>query len=156
MDIQAASNFERLFFEAVGRDAAVTAAAFEGFAARGELTIPPAALAALQAMFASTSIDDAEVTATMAATHRATGQVIDPHTAVAVAALRRHPETPGPVVLLSTAHPAKFPDDVARATGTPPPLPLGVDDLGGRPERFARLPAEPDTIKAYVRAFAEA
>jgi threonine synthase len=156
MDIQAASNFERLFFEATGRDAAATAAAFEGFAANGELTIPPAALSALQGMFASATIDDGEVLATIASTHAQTGQVIDPHTAVAVAALRRNPETPGPVVVLSTAHPAKFPEDVARATGAAPPLPLGVDDLGGRPERFERLPAEPDTIKGYVRAFAEA
>jgi threonine synthase len=59
-------------------------------------------------------------------------------------------------VVLATAHAAKFPEDVARASGVTPGLPRAVDGLARRPERFDRLPAEPETIKAYVRAFAEA
>jgi threonine synthase len=156
MDIQSASNFERLFFEASGRDAAATAAAFETFAATGAVTIPPKALEAMRGLFSSQMIGDEEVLATIAGTLKATGELIDPHTAVAVAALRHNGDTPGPVVILSTAHPAKFPEDVTRASGVTPPLPAGVDDLSSRPERFDRLPAEASAIKAYVRAFAEA
>jgi threonine synthase len=74
---------------------------------------------------------------------------------VALSALRRAERFGGPVVVMSTAHAAKFPEAVAKACGVTPELPRGVADLAGRPERFDRLPAEAETIKAYVRAFAE-
>ncbi|HEX7887254.1 MAG TPA: threonine synthase, partial [Phenylobacterium sp.] len=67
----------------------------------------------------------------------------------------RHVSLDGPTVVLSTAHPAKFPEDVAKASGVEPGLPRGVASLSGRAERFDHLPGEADTIKAYVRAFAE-
>ena len=60
-----------------------------------------------------------------------------------------------PVVVLSTAHAAKFPEDVAKACGASPDLPRGVANLADRRERYDRLPAEAETIKAYVRAFSE-
>jgi threonine synthase len=75
---------------------------------------------------------------------------------VAVSALGRTADTPGPIVLLSTAHASKFPEDVAKVTGLTPQLPRGTTDLADRPERFDRLAAEPEIIKAYVRTFAEA
>jgi threonine synthase len=74
---------------------------------------------------------------------------------VALAALRRADDLAGPVVVMSTAHAAKFPEAVAKACGVTPALPRGVADLARRPERFDRLPAEAETIKAYVRAFSE-
>jgi threonine synthase len=101
------------------------------------------------------AIDEAETRRAMVATLNETGQLIDPHTAVAVAALGRT-ALEGPAVVLSTAHPAKFPEDVARTCGVTPQLPRGAADLAGRTERFDRLPADADTIKAYVRAFAGA
>jgi len=91
----------------------------------------------------------------MVATLNETGQLVDPHTAVALAALRRA-DLPGPVVVMSTAHAAKFPEAVAKACGVTPELPRGVADLMARPERFDRLPADAETIKAYVRAFSGA
>jgi threonine synthase len=102
------------------------------------------------------SVSEDATASTIASTLQATGELIDPHTAVAVAALTRAEAAPGPVVVLSTAHPAKFPEDVAKAAGVTPTLPPGAADLAARPERFERLPAETETIKAYVRAFAEA
>jgi len=154
MDIQSASNFERLYFEAVQRDAVATAKAFTGFAASGAIHIPPAALQAMQAVFTGVAIGEEETVRTILSTLNETGQLIDPHTAVAVAALR-HVDLEGPTVVMSTAHPAKFPEDVARASGVTPTLPRGVDSLAARPEAFDRLPNEAATIKAYVRAFAE-
>lgn len=156
MDIQAASNFERLYFEAVRREALETARAFEAFAGLGAIDIPPQALAMMRERFRGVSIGEGETVATIVSTLNETGELIDPHTAVAVAALRRMPDIPGPVVVLSTAHPAKFPEDVSRASGVTPALPRGAADLARRPERFDRLPAEAEAIKAYVRAFAEA
>jgi threonine synthase len=156
MDIQSASNFERLYYEAVGRDAPATAAAFEGFGRTGAIELPPAAFAALREMFRGVGVSEDDTARAIAATLDAAGELIDPHTAVAVSALGRMADTPGPVVVLSTAHPAKFPEDVAKVCGVTPSLPRGATDLADRAERFERLPAEPQTIKDYVRAFAEA
>ena len=154
MDIQSASNFERLYFEGVQREATETARAFEAFGKTGLIDIPPVALSAMQAVFTGVAIGEDETVRAMVSTLNETGELIDPHTAVAVGALR-HVTLEGPTVVLSTAHPAKFPEDVAKATGLEPALPRGVASLAERAERFDRLPGEADTIKAYVRAFAE-
>jgi threonine synthase len=155
MDIQAASNFERLYFEAVQREPAETARAFAAFAEAGAIDLPPVALSAMRQMFTGVAISEAETVQAMASTLNETGELIDPHTAVGVAALRHVTGLTGPTVVLSTAHPAKFPEDVRQATGADPALPRGVASLADRPERFDRLPAEAETIKAYVRAFSE-
>jgi threonine synthase len=156
MDIQSASNFERLYFEAVGRDPQATARAFEGFNVTGRIDVPAEALAGMRALFRGVGVSEDETAQAIVATLQRSGQLIDPHTAVAVAALDKAGPIPGPVVVLSTAHAAKFPEDVAKVSGLTPELPRGAADLAGRPERFERLPAEPETIKGYVRAFAEA
>ncbi|HKR87743.1 MAG TPA: threonine synthase [Phenylobacterium sp.] len=156
MDIQSASNFERLYFEAVGRDAQATARAFEGFGAGGAIDVPADALARMRQMFRGVGVSESDTEKAIVAALETTGELIDPHTAVAVSALGRATDTPGPIVVLSTAHAAKFPEDVARVCGVTPQLPRGAADLADRPERFERLPAEAETIKAYVRAFAAA
>jgi threonine synthase len=155
MDIQSASNFERLYFEAVSREPQETARAFQAFASTGAIEIPPAALAAMRETFTGVAVSEDETRRTIVSTLNETGELIDPHTAVAVAAMRRA-AVDGPVVVLSTAHPAKFPEDVAKACGVEPTLPRGMASLAGREERFDRLPPEAETVKAYVRAFAEA
>ncbi|MEO8114411.1 MAG: threonine synthase [Phenylobacterium sp.] len=156
MDIQTASNFERLYFEGVHREALETERAFTAFAETGALDIPPQALAAMRQLFRGVSVSEDDTRQAIRTTLETTGQLIDPHTAVAVAALERASDLQGPVVVLSTAHPAKFPEDVSIACGVTPSLPRGAASLAHRPERFDRLAAEPETIKAYVRAFANA
>jgi threonine synthase len=155
MDIQAASNFERLYFESVAREGVETGRAFEAFARTGAIELPPQAFGAMRQLFRGIGIGEAETARTMVATLNETGQLIDPHTAVGVAAAHRSRDVGAPVVVLSTAHAAKFPDDVAKVTGVMPGLPRGVADLAAKSERFDRLPADADTIKAYVRAFAD-
>ncbi|MGI8840178.1 MAG: threonine synthase [Caulobacteraceae bacterium] len=156
MDIQVASNFERLWFECAGRDGAATAAAFRGFAASGSLDIPPAVLRTMREVFAGVSVDEARTRQTMATTWKETGVLIDPHTGVALAGADG--ASPGgsgaPLIVLSTAHPAKFPAAVHAATGVFPEPPPAIRALTGRPERFDRLPADTETVKAYVRDFA--
>jgi threonine synthase len=154
MDIQSASNFERLYFETVEREATETARAFAAFADTGAIDLPPKAYAAMRELFRGAAVSEADTARTMVRTLNETGHLVDPHTAVALAAVRRV-ELEGPVVVMSTAHAAKFPEAVAKACGVTPALPRGVADLAARPERFDRLPAEADTIKAYVRAFSE-
>ena len=155
MDIQAASNFERLYFEAARRDAVETARAFQHFAQAGSIDVPPQALAAMRDLFRGASVCEDEIRATIRATLEATGELIDPHTAVGVAALRKGEALEAPSVVMATAHPAKFPEDVTQAAGVAPQLPRGVRDLARRPERYDRLPADAEAVKAYVRAFSE-
>jgi threonine synthase len=156
MDIQIASNFERLYFECTGRDGAATLQAFKGFAETGGFDIPAEALATMRQTFAGLGVSEADTAATIASTHADTGQLIDPHTAVGVYAARKL-GTRGattPIVVLATAHAAKFPEAVKEASGQAPALPLQAADLAARPERFERLPADPVVLKAFIRDFA--
>lgn len=156
MDIQIASNFERLYFECTNRDGANTAQAFTDFNASGGITIPPQALATMRETFIGMGVSEAQTTATIIATYNDTGQLIDPHTAVGVFAARNMVENAPatPVVVLATAHAAKFPESVAEAAGVTPALPLKAKGVAERPEVYDHLPADSDTIKAYIRAFA--
>jgi len=155
MDIQSASNFERLYFECVRRDGVETARAFKAFADAGVIDIPPQALAMMRELFRGYTASENETARTMLATLNETGELIDPHTAVGVAGMRTAGDAT-PVIVLSTAHPAKFPEAVEAATGRAPDLPASVAALARKPERFDRLPNDAAAIKAYVRAFAEA
>ena len=118
MDIQVASNFERLVFEALGRDAAATRGCYESFAQSGGFDLPDAALAMIRTHFAATAVSEDETRAAMRAALRQQGEVVCPHTAVALAAAAKGADNwrpDGPVVVLSTAHPAKFPDAQRRS-----------------------------------------
>ena len=156
MDIQIASNFERLYFECVRRDGAATAQAFKVFNETGAITIPPEALTTMRQTFIGMGVNEAETTATIISTFTETGQLIDPHTAVGVCAARRigavEPTTP--IVVLATAHAAKFPEAVTDAAGVAPVLPLKAKGVAEREEVYDRLPADSDMIKAYIRDFA--
>ncbi|WP_374342865.1 threonine synthase [Phenylobacterium sp.] len=155
MDIQSASNFERLYFEAVRRDGLETGRAFKAFAETGVIDIPPQALATMRETFTGTAVGEGDTSRTIVATLNETGQMIDPHTAVAVAAFNRARGVAEPVIILSTAHAAKFPEAVHAATGETPATPRKALHLAGKAERYDRLPADADVIKTYVRAFAE-
>jgi threonine synthase len=154
MDIQVASNFERLYFEAVGRDAAETKTAFETFAAKGAMDLPSQAFGAIRDLFLGGSTGEAATTTAMREAYTAYGDLIDPHTAVALGASRPDLASGTAMITLSTAHPAKFPDAVEAATGVAPMLPAKASGLFDRPERFDSLPAEVEAVKTYVRAFA--
>jgi threonine synthase len=153
MDIQAASNFERLYFEGVGHEGLDTARAMRAFADTGSIDVPPSAMSMIKGLFRGWTVDEDETARTMVATHHLTGELIDPHSAVAVAAARRvgpaRPDTP--LVALATAHPAKFPETVQAATGVEVPEPPRVAALRSRPERLQRLPNDVERIKEVVR-----
>jgi threonine synthase len=156
MDIQVASNFERLYFEAAGRDAAATARAFADFAEGGAIGIPPDALARIRTLFRGVSVDEFETSRTIRRVLEATGELIDPHSAVAMhASSQYHSEqVEGPLIILSTAHPAKFPEAVLQASGQAPRLPAAAVGLDLKPETFDRLPADAEAVRAYLKAFA--
>ena len=147
MDIQVASNFERALFEASGRDAAFVRDAMAGFVHARRLEISAPIRAALARRYAGVAVSDGETLAAMSKVHAATGRLIDPHTAVAVAAAGE-----GDKVVLSTAHPAKFPDAVRQATGQIPPLPPRLSDLFARAEKFAVLPPDLGLVRDFIAA----
>ena len=150
MDIQVASNFERALFEACDRNSGWTAAAMEDFARHRRLAIPQEVLARLRARYSAFAEDDAATLAAIKAVHDETGRIIDPHTGVAMAAARKLKDTQGPVVVLSTAHPAKFPDAVARAIGAAPPVPERLKGLESLPERVETVPANLPLIRDFI------
>jgi len=152
MDIQVASNFERLYFEAVGRDAVETRRAFETFAATGALDLPNQARSEIAGLFDAAATDEDHTAHQMGYTAFQTGHLIDPHTAVGVWAGVEAYRGSAPLVVLSTAHPAKFPEAVEAATGQHPALPARAGDLYARPERITRLPADLEAVKAFVKA----
>jgi threonine synthase len=155
MDIQVASNFERLLFDLCGRDGAAVAGLMAEFQAERSLRVSGDALGRARELFDAARIDEAEVGATMADVLRTTGIVIDPHTAVGVAAGRRCRQSPKiPLVALATAHPAKFPDAVRAATGVTPALPERLADLGRRAERCLLLPNDLAAVRRQIEQLA--
>ena len=156
MDIQVSSNFERLLFELLGRDAAATAETMRRFRAEGRMPVPDAAWAKATGLFHGFTLSDEGTLAEIRHLWETAGYLADPHTAIGTAAARAHaPADPGiPVVVAATAHPAKFPDAVERAVGLRPPLPARLADLYEREERFSVLPLGLAAVEDFVRAHA--
>jgi threonine synthase len=150
MDIQVASNFERALFEASARDADWTAAAMRDFARDKKLVLPAPVLEKLRARYSAFASDDGETRAAIASVHKQTGRIIDPHTAVGIAAANKMGKWESPVVVLSTAHPAKFPDAVTQAIGAPPPEPQRLAGLKNRPEKLETLANDLVLIKRFI------
>lgn len=150
MDIQVASNFERILFEALNRDGEAVRRLYDQFAQSGGFDIPAPAMDMLRETFTAASVSDGDTLAAMqwGGSDR---YAICPHTAVALSARAKLDSSPSaPVVTLATAHPAKFPDTVERATGARPALPAKCADLFDRPERFDSLPADAEAVKRYI------
>ncbi|MPZ56078.1 MAG: threonine synthase [Rhizobiales bacterium] len=157
MDIQVASNFERLLFEANGRDPRTVRSAMGSLAQSRRFALSARALAEIRTTFAADHADEEETAATIRTVLRETGRFVDPHTAVALAVTEKdvHDSSP-PMIVLSTAHPAKFPDAVEAACGIRPPVPDWLADLGDRPERVTSLPADQIAVEKTILAASRA
>jgi threonine synthase len=153
MDIQVSSNFERLMFDAYGRDPQPVRGAMAALAQSRRFKVAERALGEMRALFTADRALENETAAAIRTTLRETGYLIDPHTAVAVAVAEKESRDPAiPMVVLSTAHPAKFPDAVEAATGVRPELPPRLADLFERPERFTVVPNDYATVRSAVDA----
>jgi threonine synthase len=151
MDIQVSSNFERLLFDACQREPSRVRAMMGSLAQSRGFTIAPDALAEIRSRFSAERADEEETAATIRAVRRECGLLIDPHTAVAVAVAEKEPRDRSvPMVVLSTAHPAKFPDAVEAACGVRPKLPDWLGDLDRRKERVTVLPPDQAAIERLV------
>src|SRR5579883_150104 len=151
MDIQISSNFERLLFDLYGRDGRALAEAMVGFRKSGTLKVGANALGNVRELFDAGRIDDDATLKAIAECAKRFNQTIDPHTAVGYAVAQRHRrDAKVPMVVLATAHPAKFPDAVQKATGQRPALPPRLSDLMDRTERVERLANDAAALKALI------
>ncbi len=156
MDIQVSSNFERLLFDLLDRDGAAVASTIRAFRDGGRLPLDTARWRRATALFDGASLDDEGTIREMRAVYERTGRQIDPHTAVGLAAARDCRAGDDPLVVLATAHPAKFPDAVERATGRRPALPPHLADLHERPERCVTMANDAGRFTDHVLANARA
>jgi len=157
MDIQVASNFERLLFEAYARDSAAVRALMASLAQSRRFSLSADALSGVRAMFSAGRADEEETAATIRTMLRETGHFIDPHTAVGVAVAEKENHAPSvPMVVLGTAHAAKFPDAVEAACGVRPPLPEWLADLDQRPERVTTLPVDQMAVERQILSVSRA
>ena len=151
MDIQVSSNFERLLFEMNGRDGGMTSAQLQRFRDRGLLNIEQDQYEQwIAPTFRAARANDHDTLSTIRSVYEETGMLIDPHTAVGVKAARDLAEDGVTMLTLATAHPAKFPDAVERATGVRPELPEHLADLFSKPERTNDLPNDLAAVEAFV------
>ncbi len=154
MDVQVSSNFERMVFELAGRDGATTASMMGEFRKSGRLDFPANMHAGLSREFESGVCGEAETLAEVGETYRNSGELIDTHTAVALHVARKAHRAGTALVVASTAHPAKFPDAVEKASGIRPALPAHLANLMTLPERVTRLPNDMAKVKEFVAAAA--
>jgi len=157
MDIQVSSNFERLLFDANGRDAASVRALMGSLAQSRRFVVSAQALKELRALFSANRADEQECAAEIRAWMKEANYCVDPHTAIALAVAEKESRDASvPMVVLSTAHPAKFPAAVKAACGVEPPLPDWLADLPKRKERVTVLPADQAAVERFVASASRA
>ncbi len=153
MDIQVASNFERYLYYLFDQDSRKVLEAMKEFSEKGSFSIDHHLMPRVRRDFSTASIDQSETVDTIRSFYKRFEYVLDPHTAVGVAAAKRLSKElpPGPVVCLATAHPAKFPEAVRKAIGREPERPPGLKGIEEKKSRFKVLQPDVDEVKRFIR-----
>lgn len=154
MDIGVSSNFERLLYEFLGRDAALTARTMLAFRETGHMAVDESVWSAIRRDFQGYRLDDAATLREIARFYQDSQYMADPHSVIGLAAARDCALAGVPVIAAATAHPAKFPDAIEKAIGIRPPLPAHLADLYERAETYTRTPAALAAVETLVRTFA--
>lgn len=153
MDIQISSNFERLLYDVYEHNGDRLREMMDNFGKTNRLEVENDILDEIRMRFGSQRVDEEQTLQTMREIYNETGEIIDPHTAVGVYAARKaHDKIRTPIVTLSTAHPAKFPDAVKRAIGIKPELPTHMSDLFDLPEKYEVMSSDVKELEAYIKA----
>lgn len=152
MDIQVSSNFERLMFEMAGRDATRVSALMSDLSTKGEFQLSENELAPMRGLFIGMRIDEDETVSRIAAEYEDNNYVIDPHSAIALEAGARCSDGAKdvPMIALATAHPAKFPDVVTRATGAEVVQPARLIAQLKSEERVSQLPNDLAEVSQFI------
>ncbi len=151
MDIQVSSNFERLLFEYYDRDGAQVAKVMEQFKQEGSVSFGNERWQEMNKLFSAHAINDEQTEAVIRSAYHNTGELLDPHTAVGLAAgIANHEHSTSALISIATAHPAKFPAAVEAATGVHPDLPASLAGLHEREERYTVMPNDLDTLREHM------
>jgi threonine synthase len=152
MDIQISSNFERYLFEASGRDAALITRLMDEFKQSGSFSIDAKLLAKVKQQFSAYRLDDAQTRAEITRVYQETGEIIDPHSVIGIAAARACAKDPSiPVVCMGTADPAKFADAVEPAIGRKVPYPERLEKVLNAQEHFDVLENDLNAVQGFIR-----
>ncbi|MEM7211056.1 MAG: threonine synthase, partial [Pseudomonadota bacterium] len=152
MDIQISSNFERLIFEMYDNDGAAVAQLMQEQKESGTFRLSQGAWHRLREGWASGRSEREQTLSMIQSVAKDGGTVLDPHTAIGVVAAREAGLDPAiPMIVLGTAHAAKFPDAVEEACGQRPDLPAHMADLYERPERMTVLPNDLRVLEDHIR-----
>lgn len=155
MDIQIASNFERLLFDLLDRRGEAVCEKMQAFKSERRFEIEGGQLAKISGLFQAVRIDEEQTLGIMRDWNQRAGYICDPHTAVGLGAGKACAAPNEPLIVLATAHPAKFPQAVAQAVGHPAALPERCADLYDREERFDVIANDLTSIKTHIQeAFA--
>ncbi|MDD9741255.1 threonine synthase [Marinovum sp. SP66] len=150
MDIEVSSNFERALFDAYDRDGNAIGQLMDELG-QGGFNVSQGALQRLREHFDSGRASEAETLATIAEARKTMGELLCPHSAVGVKVAEEHRDPATPMITLATAHPAKFPDAVEKASGQRPGLPQRMADLYERAERVTRVPNDLAALETHIR-----
>ena len=151
MDIQISSNFERLLFDLYEKNSLEIKNIMLELRKTGQMQLSQEALEKLRDKFSAGSADDELTKTTISQIYDKTGELLDPHTAVGVAVARlNHDYKNSPVVILATAHPAKFPDAVKSASGVYPNLPEYLSHIMTKPERLSEIKNNITDVKDFI------
>ncbi len=150
MDIQISSNFERLIYDLVDRNGAEVARLMSDFRRDGFMCFDPALWERSLEIFQGFRADDHRTLAVIAEIYARTGSILDPHTAIGVAAAQTR-RCDAPVVGLATAHPAKFSQAIFQALGQNPNPPETLKKAIEGEEHYVHLPNDAATVKNYIR-----
>lgn len=151
MDIQVSSNFERLLFEMLERDADRCSAIMQEFRQTGRMAVPQDAWKNICENFSAMRLDDDETIIAMRRFYKESHYCADPHSAIGLEAGRHYKESDIPMIAAATAHPAKFPDAVKKATNVQPELPPHLADLFTRKERYITLPDNLASVQNAIK-----
>ncbi|MDE7539046.1 threonine synthase [Gluconobacter sphaericus] len=155
MDIQVSSNFERLLFELLDRNATRCAAIMREFRETGRMAVPHDAWTRMNELFEGMTLTDEQTSEAMRLFYNESLYLADPHSAIGLAVGKRFQEPGIPMVAAATAHPAKFPDAVVTATGIHPKLPPHLSDLFERTERYECMDSQiaglQDAVRAHIK-----
>ncbi|NOC46490.1 threonine synthase [Ruegeria sp. HKCCD7559] len=150
MDIQVSSNFERALYYAYGEDGGAVAQLMDELK-NGGFNVSQGAMEALRESFDSGRVSEDETLATIRHTLAHSAELVCPHTAVGIKVGEDHRATDTPMITLATAHPAKFPAAVEKASDVHPPLPSRMSDLYERPERVTRIANDLGALEDHIK-----
>ena len=149
MDIQVASNFERLIFDICSGDSKKILKLMNNLKKEGEFKLEKKDIQKINESFYSDSLSDEETKLVIKNIYKNEGILVDPHTAVAIGVSNKISSKEN-VVVLSTAHPSKFSNVVMKETQVNPQLPQKLQNILTENEKFDKLPKDIKIIQNYI------